>query len=568
MPNLISFWSLAAAVGSGFNEMTLPAALLFFLYAEIHYRFKFTPSRLYRRQPEILADVPRRLEPHTPLPVLLIVKDAGRFPCELQSLTVTLQLATPAADSGKPFTHQIAFNEIITAPMWWRVMPVVLPAEARGLARVNVTIEYRIRGRQFRCVNDNYVGTRHAPLQLLLAEEPLPALPGYCQGDLHCHTDATSDQVEFGAPAGAYAALGKAMGLSFCAATDHSYDLDDFPDDYLHNDPELRKWRRLQEEIHALNAGASGFVIIPGEEVSCGNAAGRNVHFLILNHSRFIRGSGDSAERWLRTRPDHTIAEVLAQLESGALAFAAHPAVPPPLLERVLLGRGHWADADLAHARLNGLQFWNGGRLWEEQGMQQWRKLLLAGRRVYTIAGSDAHGNFNRFRQISFPFVKMVEHHRHLFGSARTAALLEGGLQLDSLLAALRHGRACITTGPLLDVRVTHAMGKQARLGDCISAESGTIQITAVSTEEFGGLAQVRIWRGDPARRKEEIIHEAQPAARAFHYQAEIALPRAARDFYLRAEARTERAPLLPEQSASCRALTNPIWVTPAHVQT
>ncbi len=565
MPNLISFWSLPATVAYHFFWLILPAALLLCLYAEIHYRFKFTPSRLYHRQPEMLADLPRRLEPHAPLPVLLIVKDANRFPCELHALTVTVQFA----EAGTPLiSQQITLNEIIMAPFWWRVIPIDLPAAAVGRVHVNIAMHYRIGGRQYRCVNDNYIGTSHAPFQLWRAETPLPTLPGYHQGDLHCHSDATSDQVEFGAPVGAYAALGKAMGLAFCAVTDHSYDLDDFPDDYLHNDPALRKWQDLQQEIRRRNAGASGFIVIPGEEVSCGNHAGRNVHFLILNHSRFIRGSGDSAERWLRTRPDHSITEVLAQLDAGALAFAAHPAVPPPFLESLLLGRGHWQDADFRHDRLNGLQFWNGGKLWEEQGMQQWRELLLAGRRLVTIAGSDAHGNFNRFRQISFPFVKMVEHHRHLFGTVRTAALFDGDLQLDSLLAALRHGRACLTTGPLLDLRVENSEGQQARLGDCLAVASGKIQISAVSTEEFGRLVQVRIWRGDPARRKEEIIHEAQPVARAFHYQAEIALPQADHDFYLRAEALSERTPLLPEESAICRALTNPIWITPANPQT
>ncbi|MDL1878587.1 hypothetical protein FBQ85_26005, partial [Cytophagia bacterium CHB2] len=43
----------------------------FLLYAEIHYRFKFTPSRLFQRQPEIIADAPHRLPPNTPVPILI-----------------------------------------------------------------------------------------------------------------------------------------------------------------------------------------------------------------------------------------------------------------------------------------------------------------------------------------------------------------------------------------------------------------------------------------------------------------------------------------------------------------
>ena len=44
----------------------LPGALL---YAEMHYRWWPLPSRYFRKEPEILADAPRRVEPGRPLPI-------------------------------------------------------------------------------------------------------------------------------------------------------------------------------------------------------------------------------------------------------------------------------------------------------------------------------------------------------------------------------------------------------------------------------------------------------------------------------------------------------------------
>lgn len=540
---------------------------LFILYAEIHYRFKFTPSRLFHRQPEIIADAPHRLPPSTAVPILIFLKDAHLFPCELLDINVEARLTRQFQPIGsRAFSPQLKFQlfkscETVTTPWWWRILYVTLPDDWRGWAQINVVIDYRVGRKTYRCCNDNYIGVSHAPLQVFLAESSLPSLPNYYYGDLHCHTSATSDQVEFGAPLEAMIALAQAQELSFFAAADHSYDLDDYADDYLHNDPALRKWHDLQAAIRRLNGAHANFVIIPGEEVSCGNARGRNVHFLILNHPHFIRGCGDSAERWLRTKPDHTIAEVLAMLAPQALAFAAHPAVLTPYLESLLLGRGHWDLVDLQHDRLNGVQFWNAGRRYEEEGLQQWRALLLQGKRVFAIAGSDAHGNFNRFRQITLPFIKMIEHHRHLFGSMRTAAFVEGKLQLETLITALRAGRACLTNGPLIDFSVATPNGGLARMGDQLKTTGGMIMLNAVSSAEFGKLAHLKIWQGDLERKEEAILYEETKFSEAYQHHLQLQLRTEVNNFYLRAEAITQRESFSVEHGASCRALTNPIWI-------
>ena len=52
------------------------------LYAETHYRLKFVSPLYYKKVPEIIADIPIRIIANktTNLPILLVVKDADRYP--------------------------------------------------------------------------------------------------------------------------------------------------------------------------------------------------------------------------------------------------------------------------------------------------------------------------------------------------------------------------------------------------------------------------------------------------------------------------------------------------------
>jgi len=549
----------------------IPAIPLVWLYAEIHYRFKFIPSRLYYRRPEIIAEAPHRIDPSQPLPILILVKDADRFPIELQAVTVEISREEQIKDvflhafCPSPFALHFSFlksAEMIASPFWWRIFSIGIPENWRGqIARVNIEIIYRCGGREFRCDNDNHTGTSHAPLRVYFAGEPLPSLPHFQHGALHCHTDATSDQVEFGAPVEAMVELAQAQGLNFFAATDHSYDLDDLPDNYLKNDSALRKWNALQARIKTCNEQNSDFVIIPGEEVSAGNSRRRNVHFLIFNHPNFIPGSGDSAERWFHTEPELSIKEILDQINEEALAFAAHPEVPTPLLEWLLLRRGKWEWPDYLHQRLNGMQIWNGSLEGMEEGVARWRDLLLAGKKLFIIAGDDAHGNFNRFRQVGLPHLKMREHHWHLFGRTRTAALIEDQLTSSSLISALRNGRACITTGPMLNLQIICVNGRHARLGETITQPVKSFFAQAISSTEFGKLEKVIIWLGDLQTRREQVLFEISNFVDPFSFSQTLPLDLPVGKYYLRGEAHSAGSEFLPERALPCRALTNPIWI-------
>jgi len=400
--------------------------------------------------------------------------------------------------------------------------------------------------------NDNYRTASHAPLTVEVASESLPGAEGWYYGEAHAHTRYTSDQVEFGAPVSATVELARAMGLSWFAATDHSYDLDDCPDDFLRNDPDHPLWCALKRDIEQAHREHPDFVLLAGAEVSCGNAKGRNVHLLAYGLSDLIVGKGDSAEQWFRTRPDRSVSEVLEEVRrQGGVAYAAHPSEPTPLFQRVLVRRGNWYREDLLQEGLSGLQFWNGKRdAGLERGRKAWIDLLLEGERVFALGGDDAHGNFNRFRQIGVPFIKIRESDQQRFGAVRTALFLPEGLSEKAVLEALRAGRSVVTDGPFVAFGLEGKGGEQVCIGGAIAGGKLWLDVEAKTTGEFGDFREIVLYRGDIARGREKIFQRWTVKGRrclSVQTKGEGTGP-----CYLRAEGRTERGHW---------CLPNPIWI-------
>ena len=465
-----------------------------FLYAETHYAFKGVYSRLKKKEPELVADVPHRIDPGQPIPVLLLSKDAHLYPIRIKDIEINL-----LQNDQLVHAQTFAIDQFVDTIYWWKVFEIDRPHDIYGQVQLNATFRIEYNGKLVSYKNDNYRISSHAPFDVFLANDGLPKSDGWHFGDLHYHTNYTADQVEFGAPLEATAAMSHGMGLSFFAATDHSYDLDDLPGDPLTNDPGLEKWQRMKREVAQLNARSeSNFVILPGEEVSCGNAGNRNVHMLVLNNSQFIPGKGDGAEKWLRTKPDLRVPAVLNQLEKEALAIAAHPEIAPPFLQWLLIRRGKWAYSDYLHQRMRGLQVWNGqDNIWLERGLERWVQLLLNNEKKFIFAGNDAHGNFNRFRQIGFPFWTMRENKNEIFGNARTCVYSGADFSKTSILDALRKGRVFVTNGPFGEIRVENEANERAGIGDEIAGARFKIHLTAKSSDEFGPLSTVRLLWGD-----------------------------------------------------------------------
>jgi hypothetical protein len=505
-----------------------------FLYAEIHYRIAGIFSRYFKHEPEIIADVPHRLAPGKKMPVFLCIKDAHRFPIELERVQVT---AINSCDEILLFEKNYPLMPILDS-LWTEIFLCKLPTILSGTTQINVVIQYKIRGTYKKCINDNYALTSHEPFNIFIDSYSRPRTDNWYFGDMHTHSHLTSDQVEFGAPFEVTTAMARAMEMDFFASVDHSYDLDDRPDNYLVNDPNHPKWKILWERIDRLNREFQDFVVLPGEELSVGNSKNQNVHFLIFNNRHFFEGSGDGAEHWPHTRPKHKIHDVLSHLQNDALAFASHPEVKPPFLQSLLLRRGHWRVADYNQPGLHGVQMWNGDKEhFLNIGKPKWIELLLCGLKLTLIAGTDAHGNFNRFRQIGLPHFTMIEKNQEVFGTVITGVFVENEFSPTSLMRALTQGRAIVTDGPFASIEFAND-NLTARIGDVVQEMSGKAIIKAQSTPSFGELSEIKLIVGDIQSKKETQRFIKTPLGSS-NFTKEIDLGKLPRPGYIRLELRT-----------------------------
>jgi hypothetical protein len=524
-------------------ESLLIQLLIFpLLYAETHYRFKYFFSYLKKDEPEIITDIPSRITSGTLIPILVIIKDANIFPVIINQVTVfenkklifSKEINKQITTSYKDLIFYISSSDLITGNHYF-----------------DIKIEYILKGKKKTCTTDNHRGTSHNPLPIFIAQDPLPRFDNCILGETHSHTNYTSDQVEFGASLDATRIMARALDLNFFCATDHSYDLDDFKDNYLLNDPDLSKWIEFQREVELINQKDREFLIIPGEEVTVRNNQDKNVHLLIYNSKKFFPGAGDSGEKWLRNYSELSIPQVVSQISNTALAVAAHPSETPPFLQKWLINRGSWRSEDCAESGLHGLQFINGGKkLFLTNGKNLWVEQLLSNNRLTGIAGNDAHGNFSIFRQIGFPFYTMRENYNHLFGKWLTGIYLTNNeLSTSSILDALKRGHCYMTDGPALRLQLENSTKSYVMGEECSSPERGKIMVR--SSEEFGGVKSVKILLGDLDKKVESVYLYDAPEIKKNEYTFKFSLDNIPDQGYLRAEILTEH---------NNQALSNPIW--------
>lgn len=522
-----------------------------FLYAETHYRFRYFFSYLRKREPEILADTPHRIEPSSHLPILILIKDAHQYPIEIKDIIVEIR-------SNKTFTNSRSlFNKPlnISDKFWWRIFNIPLHGFTGKIeCDVKFIISDGTRERIYH--NDNYRTSSHKPLSVFIAESPIPKFRHLYFGECHSHSSYTDDQVEYGAPIKPSIELSKAMGHSFFCVTDHSYDLDDAIDDYLINDSALPKWKKLQREIDYLNSQYDNFAIIRGEEVTCRNVRNQNVHLLLLGNRTYFYGSGDSAEKWLDTSSENNISDVLDKIDIDTIAFAAHPKETVSILQKVLLHRGNWSKNDFIHSKLNGIQFANGSLtsgFWE--GYQTWIDQLLQGKKVIALAGNDAHGNFNRFRQIGIPFLRIREHTNQLFGKMKTGAFLND-ISEYNIVHAIKSGKVIISDGPVLNLIVKSKRKTTTSIGQLFTQKGNyNITINARSSNEFGHLNTVTIKQGIIGQREKTIFQTNE--LKVYEYDNQITI-KIETNCYIRAEVWTNSKDTVDSQTHFC--LSNPIW--------
>jgi hypothetical protein len=530
-----------------FNDILIVAITLssIFLYAEIHYRLPLLKGIIFRKQPEIIFDAPYRVQSDF-IPVMLLIKDAHLFPVEIEKIRFNLY-----ESNSQKLLNKFYFNEKLNITQKWfsKIYNLDVGQFRNILIEVECIAQVKIGKKTLLVKNDNYPNLSHNNLKSFIDSEGLPLPDEWICGDLHCHSAWTEDQVEFGIPIENIEHLAKPMGISFCAVADHSYDLDDFPNSWRKNDSSLTKWKQSRETINHLNEKSKQFLLIPGEEASVDNGLGQNVHMVILNNSKFIEGTGDSLDVLFKSKPEHYYAKVLDKLPENAMAFAAHPSVAPPPLQKLLIRRGIWNIWD-SHRRLSGFQIMNGVNGEEiKLGKDLWRKRLLNERKMYIYAGNDSHGNLNRFRQVRIPLVKLYERNDQIFGRHLTyvKSTIEKGV--NSLVNDLKCSPLIISTGPFVNISIDGKSKPNVSIGETLLESPSKVKIFAKSNSLFGKIKNMDIILGNLKNKKEYIIKSFNNLI----YERKITflvkdLPEKG---YFRSEIYTDKSEF---------ALTNPVW--------
>lgn len=517
-------------------------------YAETHFNIAPWASRLYRREPEIYWDCPWRFTRGRPLPMAVIVKDARQFPAVLHEPVIEAECG------GKTYRLNIrskkTFPVKVDEPFFYAVVEVDFPEEAAGSVLVSPKMRVQIGSKERTVGVSSHPAFSTEPLRVYAAQNDLPRLPGWTYAETHTHSWHTSDQIEFGAPPELLSRFGAAVGLEWVFVTDHSFDLVTPVGRWSGVDPDGGRWKQLGSEIEAVNESNAGARLIRGEEVSCGSADQKNLHLLVYGSSELIPGSGDAGKQWKlwRNNPDITLEQALKTArQNDAAAFAAHPMHHISLGERIALNRSSWGESDLAQA-LDGIEVWNRNIAERMKGSRaRWIQMLLNGYRKPGIAGSDAHGDFNRSRRIKAPFVSVKEDFNEGFGRPRTALYAPGGTRAE-LFNALKTGKAVMTNGPFVHFEIEADGAKRVGIGETTRGRNIAAQIHAVSTEEFGAARRTSLMIGRIGAEEERSIVLGEHVGYERKFNARLALDA---DSYLRVECETERG----------LAMTNPIWI-------
>jgi len=519
------------------------------LYAETHFRFKIPFSRYFRKQPELIFDTPWRWQPGEKPTFFLVIHDADHYPLLLESVSVEVrQGERHIGRQVWPLQAQITSRH---TQLTFVIDKLELPA---GPVELVPVLKYQVAGRSLQMIIDNYLQTSKTPLRATVATDPLPQLPGWLAGDTHLHTSLTADQIEFGASLEMTRQAGQLFGLDFIAATDHSYDLDDQPEDYLRNDPELRKWQASRQAIAALNE-QPGTTILPGEEISAANAQGATIHFLHFNDPEYFPGSGDSGEDWPKLRSQLSINDILTRRSTGTVSVGAHTGYKFPWLQRVLLNRGFWKTADHEHPELDGVQLLCGTPAAPAflESRQLWIDALLTGKRLAAYGGSDGHGNLNRNWHVKLPVWSLGIHEDQIFAQSRTL-LRSPSHSTTDLITAMQAKRTAVSTGPVGDLQLTNDH-ETLGIGETLSCPQGTplsVTLTGLSTPEFGDLMDFTLYYGNFQTVAEQILIHEIDQVHIFSLELEFTPPAAG---YIRLEITTEGArwPGL--------FLSSPIWL-------
>ena len=538
---------------------------------ETHFKFfKRQPSFLYKNEPEIIFDCPARISPDkNEIPVYLFIKDFEKF--DFSPLNVEIRLVC----KGKMLaTHN--FDEIAKYKRHEKYdlqgfrFSVEKPEISDERLFVYPKLKYKIcEAKKSRIQTkiaavDNINTTSKFPFSVFIASQNYPndeKNPAKFY-DLHCHSSHTNDHIEFGAPIKFIADCADFCGLNGVAICDHSYDISCKPENYLEKDENLTHWQDLQDECKE-NYG--NIEVYLGEEISVMRNGGNAVHLGAIHPKTyvwaqenkqtsdspsppasplFIHGTADGARKGYERKSEPTMIEAINSLnEIGSIVFAAHTGEIPNIFHRLFLRRDHWRLEDLQnlpkHSIMPVTQALNGkfDKTWR-RARKLWVKLLLSNPRQShqkhstLIAGNDAHGDFNRYRAVSVPFLFVNEDFERHFAKART------GIYGENLIDAVKNGQTFISDGPYICVTIKQAVPAAEAQNPAepkTNTANATAKITVKSSKEFGRIAKLWVFSGNCKTQKEYCIY-LNLSDETYSYSQEISQNFINSTDYLRAE--------------------------------
>lgn len=516
-----TFWGLKAAA-----------------YNDLHLQESMNP----RKEPDVVADTITRTSRPGPIPVLLIVRHSDKFPAILEKVTISAEF-----DDGRPALEKIVeYNLKLKRPWWSDVQNVEIPESYKGKILINVRFEMNIKGKERSIKNNNARDSRHLPLEIFAGAPPLPRYDDWYAGDPHFHTYFSDNAVEFGAPIDVSADMAGRLGLDWLVFTDHSFDLDDTEGDSTKNDPLLPRWNRYLTEVAAAKKAHPEMALLTGEELSCGNSKGQNVHMLVINNSEFYVGNGDGFES--KNSPDRSCSDVAASAPGTVLTFSAHPRCELSPVELYVINRGNWEQPDMDMPGLTGHEAWNHAFAPYPEGLEWWKKLLESGSRKFLLAGSDSHGDFNR-EYSGWPYAPS-------FGAPRTLVYVEGGLSSEKLLDGLKKGRIVTTSGPAAMLEIVNSDGDSTIIGGETAGGPFMAVAGARSSAEFGPISEIKIYAGNLDTKSETLLttYSSEYSADPFDVDNTLRLPDDLKNGYVRIEATSKSG------DQTFYAYTNPIW--------
>jgi len=364
--------------------------------------------------------------------------------------------------------------------------------------------------------------------------------------------------------------------------------------------------------------GNGTFSLHAAEEVNVLSSSGETIHLLTLN-SGYVESKGSGADAYGVYDPvTASLDGVMASLPDSALAFAAHPTQQ---LAKEIAG-GAWHEADVAAAveagPFYGFELWNMRKtrsayvedpydgagvnphdVWqpcssedrecfpyflEREAVPLWDRHLSSaiasgGPKLFGIAGSDAHGDFNFMTKTSdgWDLDGAVD---SAYGKVRTV-VKSSSRSMGDILDALRLGRCVMTDGPMMDFGVDRSGdGTLSDLSDALVGATVENPVGATlplmfeweSTAEFGQLEHLYLVRGTAESADEPEVYDllvdsgavsdCPPSDRmsgsciaSLVPQSALSSPGLGQTYYYRAVATSRR------NTETFRAITNPIWV-------